>query len=154
MILLSCIPILPGGTSDNGFECFCKITGTGKSAAVTDINNTLLTGIQHMAGFFNPVMDQILDGGLPDDVAERALYLPFADVGGLSQLLQRYGFRIVVLDIADHFFDMLHFLGTLFGAAGLQFCPVHGEDQEHAGQFFPDLVFITKGFFLGNGGGF
>ena len=87
IILLSCIPILPGGTSDDRFECFRKIAGTGESAAITDIDNTLLTGIQHMAGFFNPVMDQILDGRLPDDVAERALYLPFADVGGLGQLL-------------------------------------------------------------------
>ena len=75
-----------GGTSHNGFKRFCEITGAGKTAAVANINDTLFPGIQHMTGFFNPVMDQVLNGRLLDDVVEGTLYFPFTDIGSLRQL--------------------------------------------------------------------
>ena len=86
LMVLTSVTILSGGTSNNGFKRFCKITGAGKTAAVTNINDTLFPGIQHMTGFFNPVMDQVLNGRLLDDVAEGTLYFPFTDIGSLRQL--------------------------------------------------------------------
>ena len=80
------VTILSGGTSHNGFKRFCEITGAGKTAAVANINDTLFPGIQHMTGFFNPVMDQVLNGRLLDDVVEGTLYFPFTDIGSLRQL--------------------------------------------------------------------
>ena len=77
-----------------------------------------------MAGFFNPIVDQILDRRLTDDIAERTLYFPLADVGSLSQLFQRDRFGIVVLNIPDHFFDMLHFLRTVVLTVGSKLRPV------------------------------
>ena len=74
------------GTSHNGFKRFCEITGAGKTAAVANINDTLFPGIQHMTGFFNPVMDQVLNGRLLDDVVEGTLYFPFTDICSLRQL--------------------------------------------------------------------
>ena len=80
------VTILSGGTSNNGFKRFCEITGAGKTAAVANINDTLFPRIQHMTGFFNPVMDQVLNGRLLDDVVEGTLYFPFTDIGSLRQL--------------------------------------------------------------------
>lgn len=132
----SCISILPRGTPHNGFEGFRKIAWTGKTATVTDINNTLFSGIQHVTGFFNPIVDQILDRRLSNDIAERTLYFPFADICGLCQLLQRNGFGIIILNIPDHFFDMLHFLRTFVLTVRSKFCSVLRQQQKNAGIIF------------------
>ena len=47
---------------------------------------------------------------------------------------------------------MLHLLGAILPIVRFQFRTVFGENQEQAGQFFTDFIFITKGFFTGNGG--
>ena len=63
-----------------------------------------------MAGFFYPVMNQVLNRRLSDNILERTLYFTFTDIGRLRQLVQGNRVTVIVLDVSDHFFDVLHFL--------------------------------------------
>lgn len=75
--LSACFPVFSGLTADQLLKGFAEVAGAGKAAAVADFDNAGFAGVQHLAGLLDPVLDQILDGGLVYDVLEGALHFPF-----------------------------------------------------------------------------
>ena len=119
---LSLLPKRIGRTPFQFSKCLGKVTHLLKSTFLPNVRNFPIRTKQHLGGFLNPELFDILDWRIPDHIPETSQAFTFADMGAFCNLQKRNFLAVMLLNVLQHDFGTLAipqvFFGWLFSARG------------------------------------